>query len=348
MIHRLNTYCPECDTDVCARLCSRRANLFVRGENITYTEVVATCPHCGAEIGDARIEDENLERAYSEYRSRHGIMAPNEIRDLRVSYGLSLREFSKFLGFGEQTVYRYERGDLPDQTHGNTLRSAATIGGAQLLLSQNRVKLSDRSIGRIEQQIHAMEAGDVERAATHRLVLEEREASAPSAANGYRRLNLARVFALVFILAGKCRELYWTKLQKAAFFADAAYYELKSQSLTGLTYAHATYGPVIDRNEELRFILAQRGVVDFREHGYGHILVPRSCDDIPFTDDELLFIDEIAAFVNTFSSATDLSDYSHTLSCWTNGFDGQAIHYERNDHEVACAINDRMKAMCRG
>lgn len=328
MADYVDTYCPECDAEVHACLNMRQAILSVRGEDVAFTETVAACPNCGTIIGDARIEGENLEHAYAVYRSRHGIMSPDEIRSLRTSYGLSLREFSRFLGFGEQTAYRYERGDLPDQAHGNTIRSATTVNGARLLLSQNRARLSNRSIDRIEQCIRAMEAGAAEDAKL-RLVLEDREAAAPSAANGYRRLSLERVCALVLILARKCRKLYWTKLQKAAFFADMVCFERSSQSLTGLTYAHAPRGPVIDRKEEIRFILAERGIVDFREHGYGEILVPLSYDDAPFTDDEFSLIDEIAEFVNTFSSATGLSDFSHNLSCWTGSVDGETIEYTR-------------------
>lgn len=343
MIDCIDTYCPECDSEVHARLHCQQASLSVRGENVAYTEVVATCPVCGTTIGDTQIEGENLERAYVEYRSRHGIMSPDEIRDLRASYELSLREFSKFLGFGEQTVYRYERGDLPDQTHGNTLRSALSVNGARLLLSQNRTKLSAKSIIKIEQQIRAMEA-NIAKETTPLLVLEEREASVPSATNGYRRLSLERVFALVFILAEKCQELYWTKLQKAAFFADLVYFERNSQSLTGLTYAHAPRGPIIDRKEEIRFILAARGIVDFREHGYGEILVPLAYDTIPFSTSELVFIDEIADFVNTFASTTDLSEYSHNLSCWANSVNGETIEYTSSHGEVAQAVRKRMES----
>lgn len=344
MNNYVDTYCPECDAEVHATIRVQQAVLSVRGEDVAYTESIAACPVCGTIIGDARIEGLNLERAYDVYRSRHGIMSPDEIRSLRVSYGLSLREFSRFLGFGEQTAYRYERGDLPDQTHGNTLRSASTVSGARLLLSQNRIKLSNRSIGRIEQRIQAMETGTVKEYEPQ-LILENRETSSPSAANGYRRLSFERVFALAFILAEKCKELYWTKFQKATFFVDMAYFDKTSQSLTGLTYAHATYGPVIDRKEEVRFALAEQGVVGFIEYGYGEILVPLDYSNMPFSEEELSFIDEMVDFVNTFGSATDLSDYSHRLSCWTNSHDGETIEYTRNNGEVTQAVKARLAAI---
>lgn len=341
MTRYVDTYCPECDADVLACLHTAPATLSVRGEEISYAKLIATCPTCGGVIGDARVEGENLERAYASYRENHGIMSPDEIKALRTSYSLSLREFSKFLGFGEQTAYRYERGDLPDQTHSHTLRSAMTVNGARLLLSQNRAKLSDRSITKVEQRINAMEA-DATVEGRLRFVLEEREAEPPSSSNGYRRLSLERVMSLVYILACKCEDLYWTKLQKAAFFVDMVYFERNSQSLTGLRYAHATHGPIIDRKEEIYYILAERGIVDFRECGWGEVLVPLQYDNTPFDEDEISFIDEIAAFVNTFSTANELSDYSHNLSCWSESADGETIEYTRTNGEVVKAVTDRI------
>ena len=96
----LNTYCPECDCEVDARLERRTETLPVKGEPTSYDAEVAVCPCCGEAIGDSRVEEGNLRRAYSAYCVAHGLMAPDEVKELRNSYGLSLREFSKFLGFG--------------------------------------------------------------------------------------------------------------------------------------------------------------------------------------------------------------------------------------------------------
>ncbi|WP_165249620.1 type II TA system antitoxin MqsA family protein [Adlercreutzia sp. ZJ141] len=344
MSELVNIYCHECDTEVHAHFHDQSATLSVRGEQIDYSETVAICPICGEIIGDTRIEGANLERAYGAYRTLHGILSPDDIKSLRNSYGLSLREFSRFLGFGEQTIYRYERGDIPDQSHNTTMLSAKTIQGARLLLSQNRQKLNDRSIARIEQRIQVMADGIAEQSRLHR-TLEDREAYEPSATNGYRRLDLDRVAALVYELARKCRDLYWTKLQKALFFADMVCYERSSCSLTGLSYAHATFGPVMDQKDEVRYILVSRGTIGFRECGWGEILVPLQLSTQPFNAEEIVLIDEVASFVNSFSSASELSDFSHDLSCWNGSVDGEIIEYTLNDGEVGRAMFERMNKL---
>ena len=325
----MNIFCPACDTEVDAVLRTQSATLLVRGEHIPYEETLAICPLCGEAIGDARVEGKNLERAYAVYRAKHNIFSPSEIQALRSEYGLSLREFSKFLGFGEQTVYRYEHGDIPDVAHNNTLLSSRTADGARLLLTQNGGRLSSVSVSRIEQRIQSMERDEETSAWLGALLpLDEKL----SASNGYRRLDFDRVAALVFTLASKCKALYWTKLQKALFFADMLSYERTGTSLTGLTYAHATFGPVMDRKDVIRYMLAKSGVVAFCEDGWGEVLVPGHCDVRPFDDDELALIDEIADFVNTFNTASELSDYSHRLTCWSESADGQIIEYRREQN----------------
>ena len=106
-------------------------------------------------------------------------------------------------------------------------------------------------------------------------------------------------------------------------------FERTSVSLTGLTYAHATFGPVMDCKDAIRYMLASSGVVAFREEGWGEVLVPLRCDVQPFNDDELALIDEVAEFVNLFNTASELSEYSHRLSCWSESTDGQIIEYRQ-------------------
>lgn len=162
MTRYVDTLCPLCDAAVRAQVHSRQALMRVRGEKVFYTEHVAICPRCGKPIGDARLETGNLDNAYASYRAAHGIVSPKEIRELRASYGLSLRDFGSFVGMGDQTLRRYELGDIPSETHNNTLLLAKTPAGAQILLSQRRPKMSDRTIAKVRAWIAAGESTALE------------------------------------------------------------------------------------------------------------------------------------------------------------------------------------------
>lgn len=69
----IDTYCPYCDIPVAASLTSNKATLKVLGKDVSYLETLALCPFCGEAIGDTRIEDLNLKRAYKAYEERYGI-----------------------------------------------------------------------------------------------------------------------------------------------------------------------------------------------------------------------------------------------------------------------------------
>lgn len=162
MTNYVDTLCPACDVAVHAQVHSRQALMTVRGEKVFYTEQVAICPRCGKPIGDARLEKGNLDSAYAAYRAQHDLVSAQEIKELRSAYGLSLRDFGTFVGMGDQTLRRYELGDIPSEAHNNAFLLAKTPAGAQILLSQRRPKMSDRTIAKVRAWIAAGESTALE------------------------------------------------------------------------------------------------------------------------------------------------------------------------------------------
>lgn len=339
----VTTYCPECDREVDANVIHRREELPVKGEPTAFEADVAVCPACGCEIGDSRIEDGNLRRAYSAYCSAHGLMSPDEIHDLRNRYGLSLRDFSKFLGFGEQTIARYEGGAIPDESHNTTLMLASTAHGAASLLSVRKDRLSERSIRAVQCFVEkeASLTGSDGIGSGH-CQWPTRRMMEPSSINGFRPLSMRRVAAVVCELASRCTDLYYTKLQKAMFFTDFHCYAKTVRSMTGLIYAHATHGPVMDGKDRIRAELQDCGIIKMSQKGWGEIVLPGNAPQNVLSSDELQIIATVARFVNTFSSATDISSFSHGLSAWTDTSDGEPIDYASNAEQVEGVIERRL------
>lgn len=58
---------------------------------------------------------------YAQYRLRHGIPFPDELKDIRQTHGLDCCQMSKLLGFGPNQYARYEAGDIPSECHGKIL-----------------------------------------------------------------------------------------------------------------------------------------------------------------------------------------------------------------------------------
>lgn len=337
----IETYCPSCDSDVTATITERLETLSVRGCPTEYVSHVAVCPLCGNDIGDMAVDSRNLKAAYDAYRLANHVMSPEQIRSLRETYGMSLREFSRFLGFGEQTVAKYERGTLPDKSHSNMLALAETSDGANFLLGCNAGSLSDDSIRKVENFIQRKQ---VERDPFFDFADYMNEAlnAPPSRENGYRRRDDSRVSALVCSISSRCTDLFKTKLQKAMFFCDFLACERFGCSLTGLRYAHADYGPIVDGYDYLLGNLEHQGIIKREERGDGEIIVPLLDRDSDFTSEELDLVNEVARFVNSFRYAKDISDYSHTLVSWRNTPSGKTIHYNMNMGEISEAVSRRL------
>jgi putative zinc finger/helix-turn-helix YgiT family protein len=110
-------FCPYCEETTSFRLITRQETLPVMGEPVEYQALVRRCTVCKGEYAPTALEEENFRSAYDIYRRRHNLLFPEQIRATREKYGLSQRNFSRFLGWGDITVHRYEAGALPDTAY---------------------------------------------------------------------------------------------------------------------------------------------------------------------------------------------------------------------------------------
>jgi putative zinc finger/helix-turn-helix YgiT family protein len=110
-------FCPYCEETTRFRLITKQETLPVMGEPVDYQARVRCCSACGGEYASTELEEENFQTAYTIYRRRHNLLTPEQIRAIREKYGLSQRNFSRLLGWGDITVHRYEAGALPDTAY---------------------------------------------------------------------------------------------------------------------------------------------------------------------------------------------------------------------------------------
>lgn len=108
-------YCPTCECEQEILLVQKEETYPVKGEPITINATVCTCAHCGEEIMSIEYDDGNLRKAYAKYRSRHGLLQPEEIKAIREQYGVSQVEFARIIGVDDNAIARYENGSLQDE-----------------------------------------------------------------------------------------------------------------------------------------------------------------------------------------------------------------------------------------
>lgn len=66
-------YCPQCRRYISGSVRTVTETYPVKGEDITIEAQVRFCDHCGSDVWDEELDPQNLERAFSIYRKKHGL-----------------------------------------------------------------------------------------------------------------------------------------------------------------------------------------------------------------------------------------------------------------------------------
>jgi len=88
---------------------------------VTIDDEFYRCPECGETFTVGAMGDETLRRAAAAVRREDGLLAPEEIRELRAMYGLTQANLEKMINAGEKTVVRWERGSVAQNATADTL-----------------------------------------------------------------------------------------------------------------------------------------------------------------------------------------------------------------------------------
>lgn len=113
--------CFDCEN---GRLSRKRVKVphEIRGCKFEVEDTVLVCSRCGAiSIPWDRVKEHG--RLVDEtYRRLEGILSAEEIRAARERLQMSQREFARYLGVGEASVKRWEKGVLPDKSSSDLIR----------------------------------------------------------------------------------------------------------------------------------------------------------------------------------------------------------------------------------
>ena len=108
--------CPNCEKQTDVKSINQKVAIDIRGENIDVEETFYQCLECGESFESTQDYDV-LDAAYREYRKRHIMIQPEQLKSWRKSMGLTQKELSDVLGWGGATLSRYENGALQTDSH---------------------------------------------------------------------------------------------------------------------------------------------------------------------------------------------------------------------------------------
>ena len=322
-------YCEVCGREVETKIITRKEIFNVCGEDIEVDAQVMVCAECGEELFNEELDSATLINAYNEYRRRHKLLLPEEIRKIREQYGLSQRSFAKLLNWGDKTIRRYENGAVQDRAHNSLLIFLREPENMRTYLTENEVALDEKQVVKLLDTVDKLEQDTDFRVG--RRYFDLFFSRIPCEENGFKGFDYEKLCAMVLFFAHKSAGLLKTKLMKLLNYSDMIFYKENGLSISGLKYAHLPYGPVPDNFDMILGKMAADHIAHievFYDGSYENHQVVPECD-VPegvLSDEEIEVLTRIYEKFKSFGSA-EISNYSHKETGYNATKTGQIISY---------------------
>ena len=272
----MRKYCDNCGKEVETKIIMKRETYDVCGESIEVDAQVLVCVNCEEEFYSEELDNATLVSAYNEYRRRHKLLLPEEIKKIREQYDLSQRSFAKLLNWGDKTICRYENGSVQDRAHNSLLLFLREPENMRIYLTENEVALSQKQLSKLLETVDMLEQNEEYRSS--RKLFRRFFTRLPSEENGFKTFDYEKFCAMVLFFAYKSTELLKTKLMKLLNYSDMIFYKENGISISGVRYAHLPYGPVPENFDILLGTMAADHIAHievFYDNGYEkHQVIP--------------------------------------------------------------------------
>lgn len=279
------------------------------------------CEDTGERFTTAEQDELLFNELYAQYRVNHGIPFPEEIKAIRLHYGLNYQQMTKILGFGTNQYAQYEKGQVPSESNGKLLSAALNRQFMLHLLEDSRAEFSAEEYQKVYQSVMTSEVRQ-ENEVQKRLIFRD---SRRSIYNGFGVLSVSKVSEMVKFFISQEGGIFPTKLNKEMFYADFLHYKMHGQSISGLQYQAIQYGPVPVHYDTVydnidgisKDIVVSHNMESTR-------LTCEAWDASVFSEEELQTLDSILTIARPMTTQ-DLIAASHEEEAWQNHRDGNGI-----------------------
>lgn len=321
----IKIYCECCKKEVNAKITKGKETFKVFGENVEINSKYLKCPKCGEKIYYEEFDNNNILNTYKEYRKKHKLLTPEEIKDIRKSYGLSQNEFSNLLGWGEKTICRYEGGAVQDNSHNDLLKLLKDKNNMKKFLIDHEDNVSEKTKNKI---LASLDDSQSKESINFIKILFNYEATDLS---GYKKFDYDKFCSMVRYFTERIDDLSITKLLKLLNYADCLYFEENCISISGIRYKHMQYGPVPDNYDILFYTLKNEGIItdDFITKHYETHVICKGTKKIKnnLSKDEIDVLNRVYERFKDFT-AKKISDTSHQEKGYIETKDNEYISYE--------------------
>ncbi len=247
------------------KLLIRESTLAIRKESFPVMYHIWRCEDTGEEFEDSNMVETNLRQAADQYRSKHNLPFPEEIREIREQYGISAARMSEVLRFGINQYKQYEGGELPSESNASLIFLAHHPKGfCQLVeLSGLEDAEKERLIKTAEELLEKNAHWREYEWTTNWLMGSPR----PDVERGFRQPNPSRLGAMARFFADKM-PIFKTQMNKMLFYADFVHFKRHGRSISGAKYRAIEMGPVPNNFDGLFQFAENEGFVRIEHHEY--------------------------------------------------------------------------------
>lgn len=321
-------YCSNCDKETQTKSSSRKEIIAVRGEEFEILSSILLCLECNNEIFNEEIESANLEIAYSNYRKKHGLLSPIEIKEIREKYHLSQRALSKLLGWGEITLHRYESGAIQDEVHNTVLSLISQSENMFKVFEKNKSNLTVSEIDKLEKKLNELFSVELEPRFNN--LIEEVLSKEADDFTGFRKFDLEKMKNMILLIL-EFHSTFATKINKLLWYMDFLFFNKYSVSIAGNIYFHYPYGPVPNGYELILGMMQKEGLIEkegiVRYESIQELLKPLVVSDKTFFSEEELAVMQFVLEKFEDFSCSQISEYSHKESAYMQTSVGKPISY---------------------
>jgi DNA-binding transcriptional regulator YiaG/uncharacterized phage-associated protein len=275
-------------------------------------------PKTMEEFTTTELDEINTNQVYNQYRDKHNLPFPDEIKKLREKYNLPATKMSEILGFGVNTYRNYEDGEVPVDANAKLIQLAEDPQIFRTLvrmagLEESYKKKLIQTIDDIIKQEAENKMLELKPVLYNENVADE--------FTGYRKPNLERITEMIVYFTEKLQP-WKTQLNKLLFYADFLNFKNSGYSISGMHYRAIDMGPVIADFNAVFDYCAERNHVDVTytvfENGTGEQFTPhkkRKFNKAMFDTRELEMMESVVKKFGKMKTK-QIVDYSHKEKAW--------------------------------
>jgi len=311
-------------------LCKEERPFSFRKEKFTVVYHFFRCPDSNESFTTTELDDLNLNQLYNQYRLKHRLPFPDEIKQLREKYQLSASKMSEVLGFGPNSYRNYENGEVPNMSNSRLIQLVKDAKEfKKLLLLSNAFE--GKSLDKLKNKLELIIKEQKELRFNNQLQEYLIGAPVPNELTGFKLPDLKKFTEMIIFFTEKLKP-WKTKLNKLLFYADFITYGKSGFSISGMRYRAIPMGPVPENYDSIFEYLAKLDDFDiystsFPNGGIGEQFKPnpkhKFTSDL-FSDSELSVLDEIVERFRT-TSTDEIIDISHKEKGWLVNKDTKGI-----------------------